>query len=307
MFTIVIPSWNNLAYLKLCVKSLKKNSIQQHEILVHINDGSDGSLDWVKSQGIKYTHTQKNVGVCLSVNHLVFLAKHDWVLYMNDDMVACPGWDVAFEKAVASTDSDLALFFGTLIQPENGGSETVIKQNFGDSPANFDEARFLKHYLADGRGDKEGAASQPTLVHKKWWSMLGGYSLEFSPGMSSDDDLLMKFWVAGCRNFRIVGASRFYHFGCISTGRIKHNKGGRIFVLKWGITQMEFYRFYLASLRQLDAGNMENNATNFARGTLLGKLRRVGYALRYNYPLADIEAWDPMPGVGQWDCGGDKA
>ncbi len=47
--------------------------------------------------------------------------------------------------------------------------------------------------------------------------------------MSSDDDLLMKFWVVGCRTFRVVGNSRFYHFGCKSTGRIKHNPGGHIF------------------------------------------------------------------------------
>ncbi|MFZ3018283.1 MAG: glycosyltransferase [Gallionella sp.] len=306
MFSVVIPSWNNLAYLKLCVESIRKYSSQPHEILVHINDGSDGSLDWVKSQGIKYTRTEKNVGVCLSVNHLVSLAKHEWVLYMNDDMVACPGWDVAFEKTIASADSDLALYFGTLIQPETGGSATMIKQDFGANPASFDEEKMTREYLFDTRGDIVGAASQPTLVSRKWWSMVGGYSLEFSPGMSSDDDLLMKFWVAGCRNFRIVGASRFYHFGCKSTGRIKHNKGGRIFVMKWGITQIEFYRFYLASLKRADGGNTADNPANFARGSLLGKLRRVGYGLRYNYPLADIEAWDPKPGAGQWETGGEE-
>ncbi|MBI5626527.1 MAG: glycosyltransferase family 2 protein [Nitrosomonadales bacterium] len=301
MFSIVIPSWNNLAYLKLCVESLKKHSRFEHEILVHLNDGSDGSLEWVKSQGIKYTQSARNVGVCLSVNHLVAQASHDWVLYMNDDMVAAPGWDTAFIEAIKSVDTGLALFFGTLIQPENGGNDIIIKQNFGETPSTFDEAKFLQQHLADSRGDKEGAASQPTLAHKKWWSMVGGYSLEFSPGMSSDDDLLIKFWVAGCRNFRIVGASRFYHFGCKSTGRIKHNLGGRIFVMKWGITQIEFHRLYLHSLRQANGGNTANNPHNCVRASWLGKLRRVGYALRYNYPLEDIEAWDPVPGRSEWN------
>jgi len=200
-------------------------------------------------------------------------------------------------------DTDLALFFGTLIQPENGGNDIIIKQDFGESPAAFDESKFLQDYLTDSRGDKEGASSQPTLVSRKWWNMVGGYSLEFSPGMSSDDDLLMKFWVAGCRNFRIVGASRFYHFGCKSTGRIKHNLGGRIFVMKWGITQIEFYRLYLASLRRADGGKTAGNPHNCVRASWLGKLRRVGYALRYNYPLQDIEAWDPLPGRGEWSKG----
>jgi len=301
MFSIVIPSWNNLAHLKLCVESLREHSTEKHEIIVHLNDGSDGSLDWAKAQGIKYTHSDKNVGVCLAVNHAVAQARHDWVLFMNDDMVAAPGWDTAFADAIKSVDTDLALFFGTLIQPDDGGNEIIIKKDFGVTPDAFDEAAFLQHYRDDGRGDKEGTASQPTLFHKKWWNMVGGYSLEFSPGMSSDDDLLMKFWVAGCRNFRIVGAGRFYHFGMASTGRITHNQGGRMFVVKWGITQLEFYRYYLPSLRGPDGGNTPGNPHNCVRPTWLGKLRRVRYALKYKYPLDGIEAWDPLPGRGKWD------
>lgn len=301
MFSIVIPSWNNLAYLKLCVESIKKFSTCEHEILVHLNDGSDGSLEWVRAQGIKYTQSDKNVGVCLSVNLLVSKASHDWIVYMNDDMVAAPGWDSGFVEAISAGESDLAMYFGTLIQPEIGKSTTMIKQNFGETPALFDETEFLARCMEDTRGDVNGAASQPTLVHKKWWSMLGGYSLEFSPGMSSDDDLLMKFWVAGCRTYRIVGKSRFYHFGCKSTGRIKHNLGGRIFVMKWGITQIEFTRLYLASLKRADGGNTPDNPHNFARNSLLGRLRRVGYGLTKDYPLGDIEAWDPLPGRGKWE------
>jgi GT2 family glycosyltransferase len=303
MFSIVIPSWNNLAYLKLCIESLRKYSGVEHEILVHLNDGSDGSLEWVKSQGIKYTQSSKNVGVCLSVNHLVAQAQYDWVLFMNDDMVAAPSWDSAFVEAVNSVDTNLALFFGRLIQPENGGNQIIIKQNFGTSPEQFDETSFLRDFKQDESGDTEGAASQPTLVHRQWWDMVGGYSLEFSPGMSSDDDLLMKFWVAGCRNFRIVGASRFYHFGCKSTGRIKHNLGGRIFVMKWGVTQIEFHRLYLPSLRRADGGRTAENPHNCVRASWLGRLRRIGYALRYKYPLEDIETWDPMPGKCGWNKG----
>lgn len=303
MFSIVIPSWNNLAYLKLCVESIRQHSQFEHEILVHLNDGSDGSLEWIQSQGIKYTQSDKNVGVCLSVNRLVGEASCDWVLYMNDDMVASPGWDTGFIRAISSVDSDLVMFFGTLIQPEIGKNINMIKQNFGESPATFNEAKFLAQCMDDDRGDREGVASQPTLVHRKWWSMLGGYSLEFSPGMSSDDDLLMKFWVAGCRTFRIVGASRFYHFGCKSTGRIKHNLGGRIFVMKWGVTPIEFQRLYLPSVKKTDGGNTPENPHNCVRASWLGKLRRVGYALRYNYPLEDIEAWDAKPGSGAWEEG----
>jgi glycosyltransferase involved in cell wall biosynthesis len=150
--------------------------------------------------------------------------------------------------------------------------------------------------------DAEGAAAQPTLFHKKWWNIVGGYSVEFSPGMSSDDDLLMKFWVIGCRHFRIVGASRFYHFSRKSTDRIRHNMGGRIFALKWGITQKEFFNCYMASLSG-NAGDKSVPCTSdsFPRTTPKGKLRRVGYGLFNDYPLGEIKAWDIAAGVSRWN------
>ena len=48
LFSILIPTWNNLAFLKLCLKSIAKNSTFNHQILIHVNDGSDGTLEWVK-------------------------------------------------------------------------------------------------------------------------------------------------------------------------------------------------------------------------------------------------------------------
>lgn len=308
MFSILIPTWNNLDYIKLCVASIQKYSSQQHEIIIHVNDGSDGTLDWVKASGLKYSHSEKNVGICLSLNNLAAKASHDWLLYMNDDMVACPGWDVAFTEAINSTKTDLALYFGTLIEPRQSQSPLIINQNHGLNPQEFDEAALLENYMNEARSDIEGAALQPTLVHRKWWTAVGGYSIEFSPGMSTDDDLLMKFWVAGCRNFRVVGNSRFYHFGFKSTGKIKHNLGGRIFATKWGMTQKEFFNNYLGSLRNLvSSGSItdtEEKGINFPRATRLGRFRRAGYGWFCDYPLEGIEEWDPQSAVGKWEEGG---
>ena len=56
MFSIIIPTFNNLNYLRLCLDSIKKNSKFNHEIIVHINDGSDGTLEYIKSNKINYTY-----------------------------------------------------------------------------------------------------------------------------------------------------------------------------------------------------------------------------------------------------------
>ena len=54
-FSILIPTYNNLDYLKLAIKSIKENSIYQHELILHINDGSDGTLEYAKNNNIVYT------------------------------------------------------------------------------------------------------------------------------------------------------------------------------------------------------------------------------------------------------------
>ena len=50
MYSIIIPTLNNLKYLKLCIESINKNSKYKHEIIFHINNGNDGSLEFVKNK-----------------------------------------------------------------------------------------------------------------------------------------------------------------------------------------------------------------------------------------------------------------
>ena len=83
LFSILIPTWNNLKFLQLCVESIRKNSTYEHEILIHINDGSDGTLEWVKEQGLSYTHSPSNVGVCLALNQLRPLVTTDYMLGLS--------------------------------------------------------------------------------------------------------------------------------------------------------------------------------------------------------------------------------
>jgi GT2 family glycosyltransferase len=295
MFSILIPTWNNLDYLRLCIKSIQENSSHAHEILVHVNDGSDGTLEWVQSAGIKHSHSRQNIGICLSVNHLAAQASRDWLLYMNDDMVCCPGWDTALIEAARETPDSPAMFFSTLIEPNDTGNPLVLVQDFGRSPADFDWSRLRAEHLEHPRGDVFGQASQPTLVHRTWWNLVGGYSVEFGPGMSSDIDLLMKFWVVGCRNYRIVGASRVYHFVQKTTKRLRRNRGGRTFVMKWGLTEREFEREFLAGVGR---GNRPLPAAGtLPAATLLGRMRRAAYGLSRDYPLEDLRAWDAAPGT----------
>jgi GT2 family glycosyltransferase len=245
LFSIVIPSWNNLALLKLCVDSVKANSAFAHQIIIHVNDGSDGTLDWVRSQGLTYTHSVENMGICLTVNQAATLAQHDLILYLNDDMYCCPQWDTQLLKKVQLIGHDAFMLSSTMIEPVDSGNPCVQVCDFGRDVDTFQHDEILKKYKSMAKADWYGSTWPPTLVHKRWWHAVGGYSLEFSPGMSSDNDFSMKMWAAGCRIFLGVGDSLVYHFMCKSTGRIVKNNGRKQFMRKWGITSSLFDRYYL--------------------------------------------------------------
>ncbi len=245
MFSIIIPTWNNLELLKLCVSSIRKNSTHPHQIIVHVNDGSDGSLAWVKEQEIEHTNSPENIGICLAVNEAAMHASQDYILYLNDDMYCCPGWDQALARKLKDIDTDLFMLSGTMIEPRNTNNPCVIVADYGTDAGSFDEDRLLADLPMHRKTDWYGATWPPTLVSRKWWFRVGGYSSEFSPGMSSDNDFSMKLWHAGCRIFYGVGDSLVYHFQCKSTGKVKKNDGGRQFLQKWGMRQSVFDRYYL--------------------------------------------------------------
>lgn len=245
MFSIIIPTWNNLALLQLCIRSIQQHSAYPHQIIVHVNDGSDGTLAWVSEQGITHTASPQNIGICLAVNEAAMHATQDYILYLNDDMYCCPGWDTALANKLAQLDTDLFMLSGTMIEPRDTHNPCVIVRNYGGGIEDFDEAKLLVELAQQHKEDWYGATWPPTLVSKRWWFKVGGYSSEFSPGMSSDNDFSMKLWHAGCRIFLGVGNSLVYHFQCKSTGKIQKNDGGKQFLHKWGIRQSVFDRYFL--------------------------------------------------------------
>lgn len=243
-FSIIIPTWNNLAFVKLCVDSIRKNSTYTHQVLLHINDGSDGTLQWAREEGIAYSHTAGNAGICKAVNEAGGLATEDYVVYMNDDMYVCPQWDTHIAEEISKTGTDCFMLSSTMIEPINYNNPCVINRDYGQSIETFDEAKLLKECNTIEKADWTGSTWPPTIVHRKYWLITGGYSIELSPGVSSDDDFAMKMWYAGCRIFMGVGKSRVYHFQSKSTLRIVKNKGSKQFLMKWGIIQSTFNKYY---------------------------------------------------------------
>ncbi len=250
MFSIIIPTLNNLEYLKFCINSIKKNSKFKHEIIPHVNIGNDGTVDFLNQQNIDFTYTNYNSGICKGMNLAAKKANTNYILYAHDDFYFCPHWDEILKKEVETINHKNFYFSGTMM---NNGQ---IKFHCGDTPQNFDETKFLKEYKNFNYYDFQGSTWAPHLIHKETWNKVGGFSEEFFPGTGSDPDLNKKLWNIGVRVFKGINDFKVYHFGSIVTRRYKNHptiktesgsKGAKIFLLKWGFSINFFKKFILKS------------------------------------------------------------
>lgn len=244
MFSIIIPTFNNLEYLKLCLKSLKKNSKYVHEIIIHVNEGSDGTLEYISKTNFKKTLSKKNEGVCVAFNKAAKLATKKYIVLAHDDMYFCPGWDEVFDNELKKIKSEKDFFLsGTMVQP----FKSYINLNCGTNIDEFDEEKLLDNVNKIHFNDFQGTHWQPSLIPKKTWIKVGGFSEEYSPGLGSDPDFNMKLWKIGVRIFKGLGKCRVYHFSSLSLRKKTWNNGAKTFLLKWGITIKFFKKHYLKS------------------------------------------------------------
>ena len=242
MFSIIIPTYNNLEYLKLCLTSIKKNSQYKHEIIIHINDGSDGTYNFVKTQNYKFTHSKLNIGLCKAMNSAVKISSKKYIVYAHDDMYFCPGWDVTFFEEIQKHDEDKDFFLsGTMIQP----FKSFIYLDCGKKIEDFNEMKLLKEFNKIIYNDFQGSSWAPSLIPVKTWNKVGGFSEEYGPGLGSDPDFNMKLWKIGVRLFKGLGRSRVYHFSSISLRSKVWNDGHKIFLLKWKISIKFFRKYYM--------------------------------------------------------------
>lgn len=247
LFTVLIPTWNNLPYLQVCVESIWKNTYSNIQIILIINEGKDGTIEWAmtKKEDLDFIISPKNLGICYGLNAARSLIQSDYVLYANDDMYFLPDWDKALYEEIQALNTKMFMLSATMIEHTDTGNPAVIVRDYGKDLASFDENALLNEYKKYCIPDWQGSTWPPNIVHIDIWDLVGGLSIEYSPGMYSDPDFSMKLYELGVRIFKGKGNSLVYHFGAKSTKRIKKNKGREMFLLKWGITANTFMNTYL--------------------------------------------------------------
>ena len=241
--SIIIPTYNNFDFLKCTYDSIIKNSKYQHEIIFHINDGSDGTLAFAKKNKIFYTYSPKNIGLCKAANLAASKSNTNLILYSHDDMFFCKDWDIFLEKEVIKYKDNLFYLTSVNVSVNKG----LINHDCGSSPSEFNENKFNEFCDNDDTFDLQGSHWAPHLIHKDLWNKVGGFSEEFNPGDGSDPDLCMKLWKENVRIFKAISKFKIYHFSSVTTRKknIELNNGTKTFLLKYGFNPRYFRKYFL--------------------------------------------------------------
>jgi len=230
-FSIILPTYNAASELALALRSLKKNSRLNNELIVVVDRLKSGGLSSevlsvLRQEKIKPLINEKNLGPYGSWNRGARKAKRDWLCFVTDDQYFAPGWDEALMKFAERK----RLLTGQLVEPGIIPVwKTNIKANFGYNPREFKEKAFID-FAAKNKVDglAEGGFFIPMVIFRADFESLGGWPTrgEFGARNAPANDVAFveKARKNGFEFKRALG-SFSYHFQGSSWRRKKQAKG----------------------------------------------------------------------------------
>jgi glycosyltransferase involved in cell wall biosynthesis len=214
-FSIIIPSWDRLDYLKAAIYSIQAWSSFDHEIIVHVNGSTDGTQDFLARNEIKFTESADNLGVAEAVNCAAKEASKDVLFFTDNDILLLPGWDSELAAFALDNNAKSNWWINSLMIEPNGSNPCCIAPyNYGRHPALFEEKRLLNDLPKFRNKDSLVSTYMPVALSKKAWEELDGADTELKAmGCGWDDELAFSYWhTLGSRNFPTAPKSLCYHF-----------------------------------------------------------------------------------------------
>ena len=95
--SIITLTYNKLEYTKKFVTSLYKYT-KDFELIIVDNGSSDGTVEYLKSLGVKLILNEENHGFSRGNNQGLELAEGEYIGFLNNDILLYPNWFEECEK-----------------------------------------------------------------------------------------------------------------------------------------------------------------------------------------------------------------
>lgn len=220
--SILIPAIN-IHSLQQCLRAIDEHSTFGHEILVHVNSLNEKDLSLFKELELRYkgrgqfVYSKQNYGVCMPLNNLAKKAKNEWIIYIADDEIVLPKWDIGIDEYIKNlTDTNYFLVPRRIERIVESPMFSGIQGDFGDSYESimWDKLkREAESIIETHKNDKlKRKAIIPFLMTKTNYLECGGYDVGYYPGAGADPDLGYQFYKKyGMDRIQMIPTSFIYH------------------------------------------------------------------------------------------------
>ncbi len=214
MITYCIPTKNNLRYLKNSIKSIKKYTSLQSEIIVYVDSDNDGTEKWLIENKILYIKNNdiKPKGIAYGYNRCIELSNKDIICMFHADMYM----GESFEENILKHLKEKTIVAATRIEPplHPEGKEKIVK-NFGMYPEDFNEKEFndfVKKCLVEYSNKTTKGIFAPWACYKKDIIEIELHD-EYFHSYHEDSDIFQRFILNG---YNIIQSrdALVYHLTC---------------------------------------------------------------------------------------------
>ena len=241
--SIVIVTYNNLEYTKLCLESIQKyTEYPNYEIILVDNASTDETIEFIGNIKIKQNLVQvirnnENLGFAAANNQGVKAASGEYIVFLNNDTVVTPGWL-------------WGLYRHLIKNPEAGmvGSVTNSIGNEAKIDVDYTELKDVNYFAACRALEYFGLSFEIrmlalycVIISRQLFERIGGLDERYQIGMFEDDDMAMKIHQAGLKLFCAEDVF-VHHFHGASFNMLDRKEYQRIFTenklkyeTKWGV------------------------------------------------------------------------
>jgi len=216
--SFIMPSYNNLRYLKHAYRSIRTYEDDGQEIVILDDASVDGTVEWLDSLNdpnliIWKNETGKRLGHTITYDIGVKLSTNDIFSIFHADMFV--GENYA-KNLVKHLERGKVVTATRVEPPLHPSGKEKITRDFGVWPEEFREDDFIKFVKEEQERSKDQTTKgifAPWAMYKEDFLKIGGHDPLFAPFPYEDSDIFQRFLLAGYEVLQSRDAL-VYHLTC---------------------------------------------------------------------------------------------
>jgi GT2 family glycosyltransferase len=160
--SVIVVNWNSREDLEACLESVRAQAHTDLETIVVDNASADGSVELCRTRfpEVKLLEQSENLGFAEACNRGVEASSSEWVVLLNNDAVADPGWAAALARAAAKAPDHCGMLQSLMLfmdRPEEINSTGIELTRSGGG-----RDRLVGKARATALGPGAGSVAEPS-------------------------------------------------------------------------------------------------------------------------------------------------